>query len=238
MDAYRAPENLLLRAAARARRPELLRRVKIVHFDAGHRFWTAGERIPCAVFPLRGLVSLQIAASAEKRVEVALTGREGFAGVSLLLGEDRARMTAAAMTTGEAAVMSREAFRTYLRHAVFRDAAEKYVQLFLFLVAQTSICNRVHVIEKLCIGRLLQMQDRTGAESFHVTQDYFSRLLGVRRASVSRVAARLQQHGAIRYDGKGRLTILDRGRLEKLACHCYHTMKSEFDDFVQTGGGL
>jgi len=238
MDAYRAPDNLLLRAAARARRPELLRRVKLVHFEPGHRFWSAGDRIPFAVFPLRGLLSLQFAASPEKHIEVALVGREGFAGISLVHGEDRSRMTVTGITAGEAALMSRDAFHHYMRYSVFRESVEKYVHLFLVVVSQMSICNRAHVIEKLCIGRLLQMQDRTGAESFHITQDYFSRLLGVRRATVSRAAARLQQHGAIRYDGKGRLTILDRGRLEKLACHCYHAIKSEFDHFVRAGGGL
>jgi len=51
-----------------------------------------------------------------------------------------------------------------------------------------------------------------------VTQDFFSRLLGVRRASVSRAAARLQKQGAIQYDRRGRLTILDRQQLGKAAC--------------------
>ena len=44
--------------------------------------------------------------------------------------------------------------------------------------------------------------------------------LGVRRTTVTLLASKLQGVGAIRW-GRSRVEILDRARLESLACSCY-----------------
>jgi CRP-like cAMP-binding protein len=225
-------ENILLRAAKKANRPRLFRRLDKVVFEAGHLFWPPGEPIPFVLFPERGIVSLQLSPSPGKLVEVALVGREGFAGVSLLLGAEIPYMPAVALTAGEAFAMPPEVFHEYLHARVFRTAAEQYLRQFVVMLARMSVCHRVHGIEKLCVDCLLLMQDRTGTDSFHVTQAFFSGILGVRRASVNRAATRLQRAGAIQYDRRGRLTILDRGKLEKLACSCYYAIKAESDEFL------
>lgn len=230
--------NLVLRAASPARISPQLARVKRVAFDTGRQFWKEQENLSHVVFPLEGVLSLQIPVGASKKVEIGLVGCEGFAGVSAFLGDPKARLVLIAATPGEAAVLPRRIFDAFLRHAAFREAANGYVRSFLNMVVRISACNRVHVIEDLCVARLLLMQDRTHADSFQVTQDFLSRLLGVRRATISRAASRLQTQGAIHYDRRGRLTILDRARLEKSACSCYRAIKADFDRFVRAQGGL
>jgi CRP-like cAMP-binding protein len=209
-----------------------------VVFEAGEQLWSAESPIAFALFPLRGVVSLQITADGRKRADIGLLGREGYAEVPFLLGAKQTRLSAVALTAGEAMLMAPDLFRTYMADKRFREAMESYIRLFLVMLSQMSACNRVHVIEKTLIGRLLLMQDRTQTDTFQVTQDFFARVLGVRKATVSRAAARLQKQGAIGYDRRGRLTILDRRALEQQACSCYQAIKAESDTLIASLGGL
>jgi len=237
MQLYPVPENLLLRAIARTK-PTAAAKLEHVVFEPGQELWRAGETSPHAFFPLRGAISLQVAPSPGKHVEIAMVGPEGFAGVALALGLGTTRATAIALSPGEAVVAPREVFRRWLVNPQFRDAIENYTDLFVTLLSNVLACSRVHVLEKVCVARLLQIQDRTHNETVHLTQDTFARHLGVRRASVSRAVAGLQRSGAIAYDRRGRLTITDRRHLERLACPCYERIKADFDQHVGEQGGF
>lgn len=238
MRLYSVLDNLVLRAVSKGKRLPVGRKLKHIKFEAGDRFWEENEQLPCVLFPLAGVVSLRIAAGAHKQVETVVVGREGFAEVSALVGATHTRASAVALTSGEGLAMAPDLFRTCLKQSGFRSAAEAYTRLYLVMMERISVCNRVHGIDALCAGRLLLMHDRTGRQSFDITQDAFARQVGVRRASISRAANHLRKHNAIHYDRRGRLTILDRAQLEKFACPCYHSMKSDFDDLVRSRGGL
>jgi hypothetical protein len=233
-----ADRNLLLRVASRAKRRDLERKLKHVVFEAGQQIWPAGVNIPYALFPLRGIISLQMPSPPAKQVGIAVVGREGFALASLHLGASETELIAIGITPGEAVTMPPDVFRGFLTNAGFKVAIERYIRLYLVMVSNISVCNRIHGIDELFVGRLLLIQDRTESESFQLTQEFLSRLLGVRKASISRAAVRLQRHGAIEYDRRGRLRILDRHQLEKLGCSCYDAMKAEFDRFTKSLGGI
>jgi Mn-dependent DtxR family transcriptional regulator len=53
-------------------------------------------------------------------------------------------------------------------------------------------------------------------------------MLGVRREGVTAAARKLQDAGLIRYS-RGRIEVMDRGRLEKRACECYVVVRNEYD---------
>ena len=46
-------------------------------------------------------------------------------------------------------------------------------------------------------------------------------------------AGRLSEAGAISYV-RGRITILDRHKLEEIVCECYQVVKNEFDRLLGT----
>jgi hypothetical protein len=50
----------------------------------------------------------------------------------------------------------------------------------------------------------------------------------VRREGVTEAAGRLQEAGLIHYR-RGRITVLNRPRLEARSCECYQVVKKEFD---------
>jgi CRP-like cAMP-binding protein len=230
------PDNLLLRTASRAGRTT--GQLKHVAFDTGERLWTSEAAIGYALFPVRGVISLQVSPRHGKLVDIGLVGREGCVEVAYFFGADQSRTIAVALTPGEGLAMRPDLFSTYLSDARFREALHMYVRMFLVMLNRFSACNRVHVIEKTFIGRLLLLQDRAQTDSFQLTQDFFSRVLGVRKATISRAAARLQKQGIISYDRRGRLTILDRSQLERQACSCYRTIKADSDGLIAAMGGF
>src|SRR5690242_11309419 len=117
-----APENLLLRAASGGKRSNFHGKLKHLAFEAGHRFWPPEEPIPYALFPLRGVVSLQLAAAPGKQVEIGVVGREGFLELALLLGAEKTQMNAVALTSGAAVAMDPDVFRDSLNRTVFKTA--------------------------------------------------------------------------------------------------------------------
>lgn len=61
-----------------------------------------------------------------------------------------------------------------------------------------------------------------------MTQELIASMIGVRREGVTEAAGRLQKLGVIRYS-RGKITVLDRPRLEELSCECYAVVKAETD---------
>jgi Mn-dependent DtxR family transcriptional regulator len=53
-------------------------------------------------------------------------------------------------------------------------------------------------------------------------------MLGVRREGVTEAAGKLQAEGLVEYS-RGRITVLDRKRLETRVCECYAVVKREYD---------
>lgn len=229
MQLFSATDNLVLRAQPVPSGGAPKGKLRHVAFEPGYQFWTEDQPVPYAAFPLRGVISLQASPQEKKRVEVAEVGREGFIGICLLFGSLKSYTTAVAVTPGEALLVPPDLFRRYLQRPAFRAAAERYANFLFLMLERIATCNRAHGIEAVCVERLLLMHDRTDAQCFSITQEDFARQIGVRRASVSRGVSRLKKAGAIAYDRRGRVSILDRGHLERFACSCYWTIKAEFD---------
>ena len=68
--------------------------------------------------------------------------------------------------------------------------------------------------------------DRMEADEFHITQDFLSNMLGVRREAVNKSAVVLQQQQLIDYS-RGNILIIDRQALEIKACSCYALLKAD-----------
>ena len=69
--------------------------------------------------------------------------------------------------------------------------------------------------------------DRLPSNELTMTQELIANMLGVRREGVTEAAGKLQRAGVISYS-RGRIRVLDRPRLEQLACECYDVVKKEF----------
>ncbi len=61
-----------------------------------------------------------------------------------------------------------------------------------------------------------------------MTQELIANMLGVRREGVTEAAGKLQKAGVIEYR-RGRISVLDRTRLESMSCECYDVVRKETD---------
>jgi len=185
---------------------------------------TPGEPIHDVYFPGGGFCSMLTVLEDGKMVEIATIGREGIVGVSAVL--DGTRATAAAMVQGATDTcyrMTVEAFRREAeRRGAFHELMAHYAQALFGFVAQSTACNAIHSVEQRLARWLLMARDRMESDEFPLTQEFVAMMLGASRPTVSIVAGTLQKAGLIKYR-HGRVTIVDRGHLERASCECYRT---------------
>jgi CRP-like cAMP-binding protein len=228
-----SPENRLLAALPRAEFDRLTARMKNMTFAVRDVLYQSHGPIPHVYFPRTGVVSMVITAEEGGMIEVGTVGREGMAGVPAILGGDRsATHTVWQVGPCEARRMPVAAFREEVqRDGPFRTVLQRYALALMNQISQSAACNRLHAVEERCARWLLMTQDRVGADTFRLSQEFLATMLGVRRPSVTVAAGALQNAGLISYQ-HGRITILDRERLEAASCECYQTVRDEYDRLV------
>jgi len=69
-------------------------------------------------------------------------------------------------------------------------------------------------------------QDRILSARLPLTQEFLAQMLGTRRSSVTVAAGVLEKAGLIAYT-RGRVTILNRKKLENAACDCYGIVQQQ-----------
>jgi hypothetical protein len=155
-------------------------------------------------------------------VEVGTIGNEGAAGLDVFLGADISIPETLVQIPGQAQHMPSTEFRAAIdRLPALRSIVGQCLHAFVAQVSQTAACNRLHGVEQRCARWLLLTHDRVGgAESFPLTHQFLSFMLGVRRAGVTEALGALALAGLIR-SKVGQITVLDRDGLEAACCECY-----------------
>ncbi len=225
--------NRLLASLPEASRRALEKGLQEVELGPREFVHRRNAPITHAYFPSDGLISL-VMPSNGKSVEIAMIGDEGLFGLPLFFGTDRCPMTALSQVEGRGLLMEAEFFCAQARtNAPFGEALGRYAQAFTVMLAQGLVCSHAHVMEQRCARWLLMAHDRLHADDFRMTQEFFAEMLGVRRSTVSEVAAKLYAGKLIRYS-RGKMKIIDREGLERLACSCYRGIRRELEWALET----
>jgi CRP-like cAMP-binding protein len=96
----------------------------------------------------------------------------------------------------------------------------RYLHVQFTEICVSGACNRLHEAEQRLARWLLLTSNRVMQEEFTMTQDFMAEMLGSRRATVTIAAGILQKAGLIEYR-RGTIKIMDRRKLEEVACECY-----------------
>ncbi|KAF3888979.1 MULTISPECIES: Crp/Fnr family transcriptional regulator [Nostocales] len=223
------PVNRLLGAIPPEEYQRLLPHLKPVFLEYKQILYQPNEPIEHVYFPNNGVISLLTVMENGEAVEVATVGNEGMIGLPVFLEANTIPGQAFSQIPGEALQMRADVFKREVTSAspLFK-LLQSYTQALFNLIAQSAACNRLHSIEERFCRWMLMTQDRVGSNEFPLTHEFLGQMLGVRRASVSVVAATIQKAGFISYR-RGKMSILDREGLEDITCECYGIVKAEFD---------
>jgi CRP-like cAMP-binding protein len=195
----------------------------------------ANEPLTAVLFPEIGYASMLATLEDGDAAEVGMIGVEGMIGLPLLLGTDRFPIEAMVQSGGAALRLEADVFRRALdESAGLRHLMLRYAMAFNVQVALTAACNVRHLVEQRLARWLLMAHDRTDGDTFPMTHEFLSMMLGVRRAGVTVAAGGLQKAGYIRYE-QGRITIADRQGLEAVACECHSIVRREFERLLGSG---
>jgi CRP-like cAMP-binding protein len=191
--------------------------------------YEAGKPIQYVYFPLTAVISQVVTMANGEVVESATVGREGMVGVSVLLQSDRSPMNAFGQMEGEAIRMPAAELRQEISQGgSLARVFLRYTEAYFVQVAQGGACNQLHSARHRCARWLLMTHDRLDRDEFALTHEFLGQMMAVRRATVSEIAAALQNEGLIRY-GRGRMTVLDRAGLEAASCECYGVIRREYE---------
>jgi CRP-like cAMP-binding protein len=185
------------------------------------------RRIEHVYFIQAGVVSLRIVA-AHNLVESAMVGFQGAVGASSLFGGHISTHQSVVLFPGNALRVHVDCLRSLIKkrdHLCLR--VSRYAQALLMHSAQSGLCGVRHDLEQRVACWVCLACDALGGHALHVTHDYLSDVLGLRRAGVTEALIRFENEGLI-YKARGLLQVKERKRLEQRACSCYRIISSEY----------
>ncbi len=191
-------------------------------------FYQPNEAISKIYFPLQGIVSLMNISEEGLTAEVAMVSNEGAIGIAALWGGNFSSNLAIAQTDCLAL-----GFHTYLLRKKLDRSGELprilllYSQALFFQVSQNVFCSCHHTLEQRLARWLLAYRDRLKKRELLLTQETLADLLGVRRSSLSVVAADLRQRNLINYN-RGKIIISNPQGLRHVACNCDRLILDEY----------
>ncbi len=103
----------------------------------------------------------------------------------------------------------------------------KHEEYLLAQSQQSVACNARHQIAMRLATWLIRSRDAAGQTNLQMTQEFLAQMLGVQRASVSLVAAELQEEGLIRYR-RGNIEIVNEKKLIERACECCQAVRMQY----------
>jgi len=226
-------ENRLLAALPSEVKARLEPNLERVSLPFKEVLYESREVIEYVYFPINGVVSLLTIVEERTLAEVGLVGNEGMVGLSVFLGIEATPFKAIVQVPGEAMRMKADVFKDLVNpDSPFYSLLLRYTHTLMLQISQSAGCNSHHSVEERCCRWLLMTSDRVQSDQFPITHEFLSKMLGVRRASITVVAGMLQKAGLIRYS-RGQMTIKDRPGLEAVSCQCYRLVKEE-EDRLQT----
>jgi CRP-like cAMP-binding protein len=227
--------NALLSKLEAADYDALMLAAKVVPMKFRKRVHQQDEQIDSVYFPITCMVSLLVSTDGKPQMEMATVGSEGVIGASEVLQTQGAMGLNLIQIPGDALQIKAAAFRELLeRRPAFQNLVNQHLYALTRQILYGAACNRLHSMEERCARWLLMTHDRARSDTFPLTQEFMSHMLGVRRATVNLATGMLTKAGFIRYV-RGKITVIDRRGLESASCGCYRAIVRVYEALSSNG---
>ncbi len=220
-------QNHLLAALAAEDYARLLPDLALTKMPLGESVYERGVPMHCVYFPTTCMISLLYVMENGDSAEIAVVGNDGLVGVSVFMGGEGMSNRAVVQNAGECYLLKADIMkREFARGGSLQRLSLRFTQALIAQMVQTGACNRHHTLEQQLCRWLLLTLDRMPGNQVSMTQQLIGNMLGVRSSGVTEATNSLEKSAVISYS-RGRITVLNRAKLEKRACECYAAVKSE-----------
>ncbi len=207
----------------------LLPDLELVEMPLGWTMSESGDHVNYLHFPTSGIVALIYSLEDGSSSETALVGNEGLVGISIFMGGESMPTSTEVQSAGHAYRLQRKVMKhEFSLGGQLQHVALLFTQALIAQTSQTAVCNQHHSVDQKMCRWLLMALDRSEGNELLVTQEAIGKLLGVRRESVTQVLGELKKDHLIER-ARGRITVLDRAKLEKRVCECYAVVQDEYE---------
>ena len=229
MNADRASvRNRLLRAVPADEYLFLQPLLRPVPLTAGDRLGRPGSEADTILFVESGTLALSCSA-VPGRLDLGPIGREGMIGHTAVLGVRSSPYHVLVVCEGEALAIPAADLRELLpKSPELIRILLGYAHALSFQVAQAAFALGELDSEARFARYLLMWHDRTDGDELVATHEALANLLGVHRPAITVAVHNLQAQGALSAS-RGRLQILSRRKLERLAGRNYGHAEAEYE---------
>jgi len=235
---HKTPPDLLAGASARnsilsallsTQYKDLLPTLEHVELNRGEIVYRADQKIEYVYFPEQAVIAMVDTTDDRRTVEVGIVGSEGLVGINVFLGGIITPDKAIVQLPGGAMRMKSKDLRKALRFgSPLQRLLLHYTRTLLAVISQSVACSQHHDLLQRLARWILTMNDYAGTREFLMIQASIAAMLGVRRERITEAAGQLQSASLISYS-RGRITVVDKRRLEKRACECYQFIRSQYE---------
>jgi CRP-like cAMP-binding protein len=220
--------NLILNALPQNIFAALQSHLKAVELVFGTVVAEPEKPINHVYFPHLGVISLVVEMEDGDMIETAMVGRDGVVNGTAALDGKVSLHLGVVQVAGSASTVDPDVLRAMaVEFEPLHSLLIRHEQVLFAQAQQSAGCNASHSVEARLARWLLRMRDLAQSDSFYLTQDFLAHMLGVRRPSVSLVAAAFQRAGFLVYR-RGHMKILDVEGLHSSSCECYEKVKAHY----------
>jgi CRP-like cAMP-binding protein len=223
--------NRLLRALSVADRDLLRPSLESVELFRGTVLESIGSRTDHVHFLQTGLVA-SVARSPHRRIGVGVVGNDGMTGLDVVQNAGRAANEAIVQAAGTSLRIDSDKLRSAMeRSPTLHAMLLRYAHVFMVQASQTALTNAHAPIEERLARWILMSDDRFEGGDLHVTHEFISLMVGVRRAGITDAMHVLEGNHLIKAR-RDSLHVVDRQGLIALAAGSYGVCEEEYERLI------